>query len=725
MATDHNIRQLIINKMTDAQYEQAVKSADELYLTPDTGGGTVTSVRVQATSPVVSSQSTAQTTTLNTTISLANNYGDTKNPYASKTKNYVLAAPVSANGTPSFRALDKADIPLASETAASGGTTTSLVTTGEKYTWNNKQDALPSQSGQSGKFLTTDGSSMSWADASVEIDNSTITKNTNNEVQTVGVKDVRTGNAIKTWTGTKAQYDTFASPAWSTLAPALYERGGWGALAYGNGIFVSIGTYGYVSTSYDGTTWSDTEDSNLASQSYWYALTYDGSNFIALTSDGYISTSSDGTSWSAPTQVSNLGNNIWYNIVYDGSKLLALGYNGHISTSTDGGTTWTAATQSSTLNGKHWRGIVYTGTKFVSLSYEGYVSTSINGTTWTTPVSATSALGSNNSWFNLAYNGSKFVAIGMFGYVSESIDGINWETATRPSSFSSNAFYALAYGNSLFVTISSNNGYVSTRLDGANSDTLYNIKDYGLYLGSTEVANVSSGDSLPDQTGNSGKFLTTDGSAASWANVPAGTVTSVRVQAGTGLASSQSTAQSSTLNTTISVASGYKLPTTTEWGNKQDKLTTQTAYTSKGSATKVPQITTNTLGQVTTITEVDITHQSIKSIKSDNTTAQSTSSSEAIAGSGTINLHKVSKTGSYNDLLDKPSIPTVNNSTITIQKNGTNIDSFTTNTASGKNINITLAKGDVGLGNVDNTSDATKNSATATLDNKTIDGGTF
>ena len=47
-----------------------------------------------------------------------------------------------------------------------------------------------------------------------------------------------------------------------------------------------------------------------------------------------------------------------------------------------------------------------------------------------------------------------------------------------------------------------------------------------------------------------------------------GTVTSVRVQAGTGLSSSTSTAQSSTLDTTISIASGYKLPTTTEWNNK-------------------------------------------------------------------------------------------------------------------------------------------------------------
>ena len=47
----------------------------------------------------------------NRTISLADNYGDTKNPYASKTQNYVLAAPSDANGVPTFRALTTADMP--------------------------------------------------------------------------------------------------------------------------------------------------------------------------------------------------------------------------------------------------------------------------------------------------------------------------------------------------------------------------------------------------------------------------------------------------------------------------------------------------------------------------------------------------------------------------------------------------------------------------------------
>ena len=81
-----------------------------------TNKGTVTSVRVQATSPVVSSSSAAQSTTLDTTISLANGYGDTKNPYGSKTAGTVLAAPSSADGAPSFRELITDDIkPLQSK----------------------------------------------------------------------------------------------------------------------------------------------------------------------------------------------------------------------------------------------------------------------------------------------------------------------------------------------------------------------------------------------------------------------------------------------------------------------------------------------------------------------------------------------------------------------------------------------------------------------------------
>lgn len=46
--------------------------------------------------------------------------------------------------------------------------------------------------------------------------------------------------------------------------------------------------------------------------------------------------------------------------------------------------------------------------------------------------------------------------------------------------------------------------------------------------------------------------------------------------------------------------------------------------------------------------------------------------------------------GDYDDLTNKPTIPTVNDSTITIQKNGTNVDTFTTNASSNKTIDISI-----------------------------------
>jgi hypothetical protein len=46
-----------------------------------------------------------------TTIALSVGYGDTQNPYASKTANYFLAAPNGSSGAPVFRAIAAADIP--------------------------------------------------------------------------------------------------------------------------------------------------------------------------------------------------------------------------------------------------------------------------------------------------------------------------------------------------------------------------------------------------------------------------------------------------------------------------------------------------------------------------------------------------------------------------------------------------------------------------------------
>ena len=123
--------------------------------------GTVTSVT--GTSPVASSGGTTPA------ISLASGYGDTQNPYASKTANYVLAAPNGSAGVPTFRAIVAADIPtLNQNTTGTASNVTGTVAIGNGGTGQTTSTAAfnalaPSQTSNSGKYLTTDGTNASWA----------------------------------------------------------------------------------------------------------------------------------------------------------------------------------------------------------------------------------------------------------------------------------------------------------------------------------------------------------------------------------------------------------------------------------------------------------------------------------------------------------------------------------------------------------------------------------
>ena len=89
-------------------------------------------------------------------------------------------------------------------------------------------------------------------------------------------------------------------------------------------------------------------------------------------------------------------------------------------------------------------------------------------------------------------------------------------------------------------------------------------------------------------------------------------------------------------------------------------------------------------------------------------------------------LSTVATTGSYNDLSNKPTIPTVNNATLTIQKNGTTVKTFTANSSSNVTANITVPTKTSDLTNdsgfVDNTyHDSTKqNSLVSGTNIKTI-----
>lgn len=95
---------------------------------------------------------------------------------------------------------------------------------------------------------------------------------------------------------------------------------------------------------------------------------------------------------------------------------------------------------------------------------------------------------------------------------------------------------------------------------------------------------------FPTQTGNAGKFLTTDGSTLSWAANPLGTVTSVAMTVPTGLSVAGSPITTSgTL--AITFTTGYSIPTNasqTNWDTAYtNRITSLTTTGSSGSATLV------------------------------------------------------------------------------------------------------------------------------------------
>jgi len=123
--------------------------------------GTVTSVT--GTSPVASSGGATPA------ISLSSGYGDTLNPYASKTAKYVLAAPNGADGVPTFRAIVASDIPTLNQnstgysTSLAGGNNTTLLGSLPYQSNSNTTTLLAPNTSTTKNFLSMTGSGTNGA----------------------------------------------------------------------------------------------------------------------------------------------------------------------------------------------------------------------------------------------------------------------------------------------------------------------------------------------------------------------------------------------------------------------------------------------------------------------------------------------------------------------------------------------------------------------------------
>ena len=119
------------------------------------------------------------------------------------------------------------------------------------------------------------------------------------------------------------------------------------------------------------------------------------------------------------------------------------------------------------------------------------------------------------------------------------------------------------------------------------------------------TANLAFNALAPSQTGNSGKYLTTDGTDTSWATNPLGTVTSVAASGGTGISVSGSpittsgtlTITNTAPDQTVAIASGTGISVT---GTYPSFTVTNTSPSSGGTVTSITAGTGLTGGTITT-----------------------------------------------------------------------------------------------------------------------------
>ena len=148
---------------------------------------------------------------------------------------------------------------------------------------------------------------------------------------------------------------------------------------------------------------------------------------------------------------------------------------------------------------------------------------------------------------------------------------------------------------------------------------------------------------------------------------------------------------------------GYLDGVTSNVQTQLNKKLESAPVTSVNTKTGAVVLTATDVGAVSTTDVTQTLGTSTTKVPSEKAVA------DALSGAGAGDMLKATydPTGSVEQAGGIPDyvagqLPSVNDATLTIQKNGTAVGTFTANASTNKSINITMAKGDVGLSNVDN-----------------------
>lgn len=252
---------------------------------------------------------------------------------------------------------------------------------------------------------------------------------------------------------------------------------------------------------------------------------------------------------------------------------------------------------------------------------------------------------------------------------------------------------------SLYMSGNIYTGSYTLTLPGATGTIALTSDIPGVFTGADAGTAGTSGIVPAPAAGDNTKFLAGDGT---WKTVSIYSLpiasdttlggikvgTNLTIDAGTGVLSATDTTYSNFVGATSGVAGSAGLvpaPTTSDPDKflKGDGTWGTPPGTTYSAGTGI-DITGSTIAvDTTTIAEVSDIPTKTSDLLNDG--ADNTSTYVE-----TDELAAVATSGDYDDLLNKPTIPTVNNATLTIQKNGTDVQTFTANQSTNATANITV-----------------------------------
>lgn len=260
------------------------------------------------------------------------------------------------------------------------------------------------------------------------------------------------------------------------------------AITKSDSLFVTVGYFGSVMSSKDGTNWSVCEE---ATDRVLKDVAYGDNAFVAVGLSGTILRSEDGFSWEPIASNTQL---TLYSVTYAKEKFVIVGDKGLVLTSPDG-KSWTKQEK---ISETYLFSVDFVNGHFAAVGGAGVTAFSDDGETWTQRISNPNP---HHLIYSITYGNGTYVAAGythsyLSALVLTSTDGVEWVEQTSPTNsfihsvqFDGSNFYGVCSGGRVIkspdaVTWSVNYGVTKSTMNDLIIDNglLYLVGNDGVII---------------------------------------------------------------------------------------------------------------------------------------------------------------------------------------------------------------------------------------------------